>query len=323
MKSTQATRALRETKTPTASLIAEAIINLKIPTRRSIAEYSGVTEMTVCRAVSRLCDSYLISERLSSKNRAQALYISEDLRFIIADLTLDVYSAYLLDAKGKIYSQMNYTFNHSVDDVDNLTIFSERARSLFSENTSEICGIGLIFADADELFRFKATDIFTDCFTGARALDLDAPSCLSSLLSSSCDSLFPTDSMYYLCLGNRSFAYYIRDGVIIKSNPRLLIDRNGNMLRDRIYGCITPEIVSDAVFNIVNSASALLDPRLILVESDRFVFGSEINNCIADKLKISFRDGRRLRLSDSLPHYYVKGGLLALQKHIIENALSN
>ena len=95
------------------------------------------------------------------------------------------------------------------------------------------------------------------------------------------------------------------------------------MLREELESCISPETVCNVIFKIVNSASALLDVELFLVESDRFVFGSGINNSIADKLKISFRDGRRLYLSDSLPHYYIRGGLLALQRDIITNALSN
>ncbi len=323
MKHLQSTSAARETKRPTASLIADALINIKNPTRRSIAEYCGITEMTVCRAISRLADSYLIDERQSKKSRSQELYISDELRFIIADLSFNIYSIYLLDARGRLYAQMNYAYNHSIDDTDNLIILSERARSLFSDKASKLSGVGIIFAEADDIFKFKAIDIFSDCFAGARALALDVPSCLSSLLRSSCDSHFPTDSMYYLCIGNRNLAYYVSNEVVIKSNPSVLIDNDGNMLREKLESCISPEMVCDVVFKIVNSASALLDVKLFLVESDRFVFGSGINNSIADRLKLSFRDGRRLYLSDSLPHYYVKGGLLALQKYIITNTLSN
>lgn len=316
-------KVMGDVKKTTASLIADAVISIKNPTRRSIAQYCGITEMTVCRAVSRLTESYLIDERPSKKSRSQELYIPDDLRFIIADLTLDVYSVYLLDARGRAHAQMNYTYNHSIDDTDNLIILSERAHSLFSDKANKPNGIGIIFADADDVFKFKATDIFSDCFGGIRAIALDLPLCLSALLRSSCDSHFPTDSMYYLCLGNRNLAYYVRREIVIKSNPALLVDNDGNTLREELESCISPEMVCDVIFKIVNSASALLDVELFLVESDRFVFGSGINNSIADKLKISFRDGRRLYLSDSLPHYYIKGGLLALQRDIITSALSN
>ena len=313
----------KEIKPSNAALISKALTNLKTPTRKSIAAYASVTEMTVCRAVARLTDSGFALESPMKNDASHQISIAENLRFIILDLSADTYFAHLLTPTGKSCEQISYNFNHRADAFDNLSVFLDRAYDLISKKTNHFSGIGIIFSLQDNNFKSQTNKLVADRFLCPSVFNIDIPSALLSLKDSSIDSYFPSSSMYYLCIGNRNLAYFLGDGFAIRSNPQILIDESGKTLEEDMNRCISPEMLYDIIFKIVNSASALLDAKLFVIESDRFVFGSSISHNLAEKLKVSFTDERRICFSDQRPNYYIKGALIALQNEVARNILSN
>ena len=308
-------------KPANADAVANAIINIKSPTRKSIAKFASITEMTVCRAISRLSDSGFIQENTASSG-ANTVSVADNLKFIIIDLSIDEYCAYLLSSSYKAIDQFSYTYNHSLDFADNLAIFLDRAKSAFSKKSNHFSGIAVISDIFDEQNKANVLNVIDQCFGNPFCTFLSTPESLSTLKNSAIDSHFPADSMYYICLGHRNTAYYLNSNSIIKSNPSVLVDTNGNSLGEKIKHCISPEILTEIVFEVVNSASAILDAKLFLIESDRFVLGGGISTKIAEKLKLRFKDGRKLFISDAKPNYYIKGAAVSLQKELIKNILS-
>ena len=308
-------------KPANAHALANAILNVKSPTRKDIAKLANVTEMTVCRAISRLSDSGFIQENTTSSG-ANTVSIADNLKFIIIDLTLDEYCAYLLSSSYKAIEQFSYTYNHSIDISDNLAIFLDRAKATFAKKANHFSGIAVISDIFDEQSKSNVLNVINQCFASPFCTFLSTPECLSALKNSAIDSHFPANSMYYICLGRRNTAYYLNSDFTIKSNPSVLVDTNGNSLGEKIKHCISPEILTDIVFEVVNSASAILDAKLFLIESDRFILGGGISVNIAEKLKLRFKDGRKLFVSDAKPNYYIKGAAVSLQKELIKNILA-
>ncbi len=315
----------KEIKAATATAIAKAIFHIKSPTRKDIAQNAGVTEMTVCRAVSHLEDAGFICEDTikndNTNRRKHKISVAENLRFIVADLTSWEYSIYLLSSNYKTLEQFHYQYNHSIDFSDNLQIFFERAKILFSQKANHFSGISVI-CDKTSLNTNTVNQAITQCFGSPLCLIINIADCLKCLTDSAIDSHFPAENLYYLHLGHKNFAYFITNEYTIKSNPQILIDNSGNSLDEHIKSCISPEQLYGIIINIVNAASAMLDAKLYLIESDRFVLGSNIGFNIAEKLKLNFSDKRRLFISDTKPQFYIKGAAIALQVKIIKHILA-
>ncbi len=276
--------------------------------------------MTVCRAVARLSDAGFIQENAAERGHGSSVHISDNLKFIIADIMGDEYSIHLLSSDYKTLRHFSYPYNYSLDVQDNLTIFFERAKSLFSEKANHFSGIAVICNDksrADSVQ--KAIDL---CFGEAFTVILDVADAIQGLTASAIDARFPSASAYYLHLGHNNFAYYVTDKFAIRSNPQILMDEGGKILGERIRACISPEQLHGIIFNIVNAASAILDAKLYIIESDRFILGNGIGKSIAEKLGFGFSDGRRLLISDVKPKLYIKGAAVALQTEIIRKILS-
>ena len=310
-------------KPDNAKKIAEAIINIKLPTRKDIAKHADVSEMTVCRALAILDESGFIEERAADNQHISKLRITPDpsLSFIVIDVNDPDYCAYLLSADSTLIEEHRHTFNPTLDADQNLSICLDRAKMKFSLKANGFSGVGVIFNDESysDPNICRAIEESLECPITATMTEKD---CISSLRGSSIDSHFPCDSMYYLNIGNNNLAYFINKDCIIKSNPSILVDASGKTCGDLISSCITPEQAYEIIYNIINSASAMLDPQLFIVESDRFILGKSTGAILSERLKLSINDKRRLLISDARPSYKIKGALITLQKEIIKSILS-
>lgn len=314
---------LPKIKESNAQKIAEAMLNIKSPTRADIAKRASVTEMTVCRAMSKLSDAGVIEEHFTKNGKtAASLSFSSELNFIIIDLTLYEYEAYLLDASNNIIEKYSYLSKSSNDLIDDLIIFLERAKEVFSKKVKHFCSIAVI-ADRNCISDNEINSALCESFLFPADLILDIPSCLQNLIFSAIDCHFPADSLYYLNLGKRNLAYFVKDSFYIKSSIEALNDTDGRRLSEKIECCINAPQLYDIIFKVVNSASAILDAKLFLIESDRFILGSNLGFSISEKLKATFDDKRKLLVSDVKPPYYIKGASVSLQKKIIKNILEN
>lgn len=326
MQQLQHKSTLPHIKHKNAKAIAEAIFNIKSPTRGSIAQYAGVTEMTVCRAITKLGDSGFTQEntvkKQALKNSASNISIADNLKLIIIDLTHDEYAIYLLSSSLKMLDKFSYIHNYSLDLSDNLSIFLSRAHSQFSKKANHFSGIAVIWNDKNYNDK-DAIDAIGECFAAPITASLKISDCLESLRASAIDPHLPAENMYYLNLGSRNFAYFVTKDYTIKSNPQMLVTHKGDQLGDKIKECLGAEQLYEIILSVINSASAILDAKLYLIESDRFILGNNMGFSISEKLKLKFGDRRKIFVSDAKPNYYVKGAAIALQTEIIKNILTN
>lgn len=325
MQNLKHTSTLPHIKSTNAELISKAILNIKAPTRKSISKYCAVTEMTACRAVARLEDAGFIQEKATKGQGphapASAIAIADHLSFIIIDLTLNEYDIYLLSSHHKILQKHSYTYNPSLDFPDNLAILLSRAKAAFSAKTNHFSGISVILNEGD-FDKCSIQKTILDCLGTTATLILEISDCLNNLRESSVESHFPAENLYYLNLGKRNLAYFITEKFSIKSNPKILIDENGKRLEENLISCINAEQLYSIICSIINSASAILDAKLFLIESDRFILGNNMGFSVSKKLKLKFQNSRKILVSDSAPPFYIKGAAIALQKEIIKNILT-
>ena len=309
-------------KSANAEMISKAILNIKSPTRGDVSKRAGVTEMTVCRAMAKLVDADFVLER-KPKNQphgSAVISVATDLKFIVIHLALDEFTAYLLNSNHKTVEKFSYSFNHSLDPSDNLSIFLERAKDQFSRKNNYFSSIGLVIDDG-----FSGVEVakaaINESFGAPADVILGIPDCLMNLSASAIDSHFPTENLYYLNLGKRNLAYFITDSFYIKSSPRSLTCADGRKLEENLDSCISADQLYEVILSVVNSASAILDAKLFLIESDRFILGNNIGFSVAEKLKLKFGDRRKMFVSDTQPPFYIKGASIALQKTVIKSIL--
>lgn len=298
-----------------ASKVAECILCHKKCTRRDIAKYADISEMSASKAVSSLFDSGIISEKeLKSKSSGRQcgfISVSHDNPYIIIDLSIKNYKMYCINSSYTVISQYNYRYESRFSLPDNLSIFMERGYKIMSDAVSHFCGICiLIRADFEEI-DFAKSEAHR-VFSHEPDAVIDVGVAISHLMRSKSDSLLPSNSLFYLNIGSGCVSYFVFGENIIKCNPHKLVGKNNVPIGDMIDKCVSAIELYDIVFDVLNCASSMLCPEVLILESDRFILGSQMSFNLSKKLKINFTDSRRLIVSDKLPHFYIKGALLAL-----------
>lgn len=309
-----------------ANKIASYLISHKRCTRRDIAEYASISDMSASKAVASLFDSGIISEKEQknpvTKRPCGVISISQDNTYIIIDISGKAYTAYSMNCDFNVTHQYNYKYQSIFSQLDNLSIFLERAHKNLSDNISHFNGICVIIRkDLDDLT--EILNMVERNFSHKPDAVIDIGDAVYHLAHSNVDYHLPVNSLFYINIGSGCESYFISGDQIMKCNPHKLIGKNNTLIGDMIDSCVSATELYEIIFDIFNCASAMLDPEVLALESDRFVLGSTMAFNLSKKLKINFPDRRRLLISDKLPHLYIKGALLALIHTLIVDILSS
>ena len=317
---------LPKLRNDTAKKIAECILTHKKCTRRDIAKYAKISDMSASKAVASLFDSGIIYEKeQKSKDSGRCcgfVSISHDNPYIIIDISIKNYKMYCLNSDFTILSQYNYRYESRFSENDNFSIFIERGYSAISNSVTHFCGICLLTKSNFENSDF-ASNIIERVFSHAPDTIIDVGIAISHLMKSSIDRHLPVNSMFYINIGSGCESYFIFGEQIIKCNPHKLIGKNNVSMGDMIESCVSSLELYEIIFEIFNCASAMLNPEVLILESDRFILGSQMTFNLTKRLKINFSDPRRLLISDKLPHLYIKGALYALIHTLMVGILAN
>ena len=298
-----------------AEKIAECILSSKKCTRRDIAKYANISEMSASKAVSSLFDSGIISEKelksKDSKRYCGFVSVSHDNPYIIIDISVKNYKMYCLNSDFTTLAQYNYKYESRFSLPDNVSIFMERGYKAMSDAVSHFCGICLLtktnFEDTD-----LAKGTVKRVFSHEPDAVIDVGVAVSHLMRSNVDPHLPVNSLFYVNIGSGCESYFAFGDHVIKCNPHKLVGKNNVPIGDMIDSCVSSVELYKIIFDIFNCASAMLSPEVLILESDRFILGSQMTFNLSKKLKINFSDSRRLLVSDKLPHLYIKGALLSL-----------
>ena len=309
-----------------AEMIAECILRQKKCTRRDIAKYANISDMSATKAVSSLFDSGIISEKeLKSKETGRQcgfISVSHDNPYIVIDISIRNYKMYCLNSAFKVISQYNYRYEDRFSLPDNLSIFMERGHKVMSEALSHFCGICLLTKHKFEDIEIAKSTV-SRVFSHEPDATIDVGVAVSHLMHSNVDSHLPVNSLFYVNIGSGCESYFVLGENIIKCNPHKLVGKNNVPIGDMIDSCVSSLELYEIIFDIFNCASSMLCPEVLILESDRFILGSQMTFNLSKKLKINFADSRRLLISDKLPHLYIKGALLCLIHTLMVRVLAN
>lgn len=310
----------------TAKSIANCLLSCKKCTRRDIAKYANISDMSASKAAASLFESGIISEKEqkspSTKRPCGFISISCDNPYVIIDVSARVHKMYCLNASFNILSQYNYKCESSFSDSDNLNVFLERGYKAISEEISYFCGICVVTGSNYEN-EALISSITERVFSHAPDIIIDIGVAISYLMRSNIDHHLPVNSLFYINIGSGCESYFVFGDNVVKCNPHKLIGKNNAPVGDMIDSCVNSAELYEIIFDIFNCASAMLSPDVLILESDRFILGSQMAFNLSKKLKINFSDRRKLLISDKLPHLYIKGALHALLHTLIVNVLSN
>lgn len=305
--------------------VADHIISTKQTTRKDIANAGNISLMSATKAAALLFDSALVNEKERKHPKTNRmcgyLSLSKENNFIIIDVSSTPYKMICVDGELNTVCEYVYKYQSIFSETDNLRIFSERGYTHLHENVKCYSGIAILTPDLyslnDELisltesnFRHSPDKIITLC---------DA---ISRLRISATDPHLPCNSLFYLNISDNVSSYFVQKDISIKCDVPKLILKNRKSAAQAIRECICVSELAETVFDIFNCASAMLDPSVFILESDRFVLGASSAANFAQKLKATFDNKRNLVISDKRPHFYIKGAACELIRQIIIDILS-
>lgn len=308
-----------------AEAVADHIISARSTTRKDISDSCCMSLMSATKAVSVLFDSTLISERerKSVKTNRPCGYISlsKENDFIIIDLSTSPYKMICVDGEFNTICEYSYKYQSIFSEIDNLRIFCERGYTHLSENIKYYSGLCALIPDSyslnNELF-----SLIESIFHRAPDKVISLCGAVSRLQACDLDVHLPTDSLFYLNISKNISSYFITKEFSIKCDVQKLVLKNRKSVGQAISECISASELTDTVFDIFNCASAMLNPSVFILESDRFILGSSSAANFAQKLKATFDDKRKLVISDKRPHFYIKGAACELIRQVIIDILS-
>ena len=281
--------------------------------------------MSATKVASLLFESGIVSEKekKSLKTNRPCGYISlyRENNFIIVDISSTPYKMICLGGELNVVCEYTYKYQTIFSEADNLRIFCERGYEHLSQSVKYYSGICALVPDKYEFIQ-EICDIITSCFHRAPDNITYLSDAIGRLRMSSTDTRLPCDSLFYLNISNDVTSYFVADKISIKCDVSKLILKNHKSVKQAVNECIGISELCEAVFDIFNCASAMLDPSVFILESDRFILGSASAANFAQKLKATFDDKRKLIVSDKRPHFYIKGAACELIRQIIVDILS-
>lgn len=305
--------------------VADHIISTKQTTRKDIANAGNISLMSATKAASLLFDSALVNEREKKcpKTNRMCGYLSlaKENNFIIVDVSSSAYKMICVDGELNTVCEYSYKYQSIFSELDNLRIFCERGYTHLHNNLKCYSGLCVLTPDSYSLNN-DLNSLIGSNFRRSPDKIISLCDAISRLRISAADPHLPCNSLFYLNISDNVSSYFVKKDISIKCDVPKLILKNRKSAAQAIRECISASELAETVFDIFNCASAMLDPSVFILESDRFILGASSAANFAQKLKATFDDKRKLVISDKRPHFYIKGAACELIRQIIVDILS-
>lgn len=306
-----------------AHILADAFYRKKNMTNRDLSEFTGLCDVSVSKASTILFDSGMISEDKyidpNTKRDRSRISVYKNNSFILCDLSLQNCAMLCFDGSLNVISR--YHDNKTLDaDYDDIERFIIRAVSEISRHISTYCGICVILPK-DTILAEDVSRAFENILCRTPDAFLTRRDCIVSLSNTHLDLDAPPESLFYINIGENFEGYYTSNGLACTCDlDRFIFENEGHA-----YICakelFSSQELLGILYDILNSARALLSPSISIIESERFILGSQSAANLSHKLKMGFSEKKKLYVSDRRPYYYQIGAMTHLTKLLIERIL--
>ncbi len=317
------------------SSILNSILESDSSTRKSVAERTGYSEVTVGKVMQAIYSLSLAEKRIrkpQDNGRVCAhLEHSEHLRFLVIDVSTRQFTLSLISSA--LYYDFHYSYSYSDSSryEENLLTFLNIGAKRLGELNLDF-GACILIADnlggrqcigyVSKITPPKACDVSVikskifSIFGFAPDLVISPDAAVKQYLVSKTEA----DSAYIL-IGQTLSAYYLsKAGNLTVCKPWNIVA--GNVpLGDYLCSSGDISVIFSSAARLINSLDATFSPKQIIVQSDSLALGRDFGGEVDEFLSSLYETDRTIRILDSLHLAQSVGGALAARKWLFKKLI--
>ncbi len=317
------------------SSILNSILESDSPTRKSVADRTGYSEVTVGKVMQAIYSLSLAKKQIrkpDGNGRVCAhLMHSDSLRFLIIDVSTRRFAISIISSALTYDFYYSYSYSDALRYEENLLSFLNIGAQRLSESGLDYSASVLI---ADNLGGRQCIGYVSE-IAPPKACDVSTiKSRISSIFGSAPDLTIPPDvaikqylvlktesDSAYILLGQTLSAYYLsKSGNITVCKPWNIIANNMSLCD---YLCSSGDIsvIFSSAARLINSLDSTFSPKQITVQSDSLALGRDFGNEVSEFLSSLYDSGRSIKVLDS-PHLaQILGGALVARKWLFKKLI--
>ena len=317
------------------SCILNSILECDTPTRKSISERTGYSEVTVGKVMQAIYSLSLAEKKVSKPERGghvcAHLTHSKQIHFLIIDISTRRFSLSLVS------SALSYDFHYSYLYSDALR-YEENLLTFLNAGAQRLLASGLDYSAsvliADNLGGRQCIGYISQ-INPPKACDISViKSKICSILGTAPDLVISPDAAIkqyliaktqldsaYLMIGQTLSAYYLsKAGNLTVCKPWNVV--TGNMpLNDFLRSTGDISAIFSSAARLINTLDATFSPKEIIVQSDSLALGRGFGDEVDEFLSSLYDSDRTIKVLDS-PHLAQSvGGALAARKWLFKRLI--
>lgn len=317
------------------SSILNCILESDSPTRKSVAERTGYSEVTVGKVMQAIYSLSLAEKQIRTPEGGSHvcahLTHSEQTRFLIIDVSTRRFSLSLVSSALSYDFHYTYSYSDGLRYEDNLLTFLNIGAQRLSESDLDYSASVLI---SDNLGSRQCIGYISHT-TPPKACDVSVmKSKISSIFGFAPDLVISPDvaikqyliakaqvDSSYILIGQTLSAYYLsKAGNLTVCKPWNIAA--GNMPMSD-YLCATGDIsvIFSSAARLINTIDATFSPKLIIVQSDSLALGRDFGNEVNEFLSSLYNTDRIIKILDSSHFAQSVGGALAARKWLFKRLI--
>lgn len=314
---------LAHMRAESAHLLSDAFYRKKNMTNRDLAAYTGLSEVSVAKASDILFDSGMISEdkytNPDTGRECSRMSLYKNNSFILCDLSLKSCAMLCLDGSFNVIAHYHEkrALDATYDDIERFIIRAEGELSRHITSYSGIC----VILPKDTSSKEDAARAFENIFGHIPEVFLTRRECIVSLCGTHLGLDSPPESLFYINIGEDLEGYYTSNGLTCTCDLDRFIFKDVEDAYTGVGELFSSQELLGILYEILNSARALLSPTVCIIESERFILGSQSAVNLSQKLKMSLSEKKKLHISDRRPYYYQVGAMVHLTQVLMESIL--
>lgn len=306
--------------------IANCLISLKSIAKSDIAEYAKISVMSAAKATNALFECGITNEHElnHSKTHHKSTHISLSYtnKFLILDLLPSTWRMCCISCDYKEHAHFTYKPSYTFDIWENLNIFMGQGYAALSNSIKKYRGV-CVMLDKDKINEDIFLTVFKKTFNHLPNCIIGIEEVINEIKGINIYKALPNDKIFYLNIGNLDTSYFITQDFNFKCNIKRLILKDKRTFGEAIESSISSQEIMEVLFEVFNSAIALFDPNVCILESDRVVFGHQPIAKIRQMLTPKNLREPAVFVNSAYPKVYTMAALAYLVKMIIVKILIN
>ncbi len=314
------------------SSILSCILDNDSPTRKSVSERTGYSEVTVGKVMKAIYSLSLAEKQVRKPDCGghvcAHLQHSEQIHFLIIDISTRRFSLSLVSSALSYDFHYTYSYSDALRYEENLLTFLNIGAQRLSKSGLDYSASVLI---SDNLGSRQCIGYISQTIP-PKACDMSViKSKISSIFGFAPDLVISPDAAVkqyliaktqldsaYILIGQTLSAYYIsKAGNLTVCKPWNIVIDNMPMSD---YLCTSGDIsmIFSSAARLINTLDATLSPKQIILQSDSLALGRDFGNEVNEFLSSLYNTDRIIKTLDS-PHLAQSvGGALAARKWLFK-----